>query len=594
MPGFVRYLIIALVFFSTSPIASVFAQSNAIINLNPNITYQTITGWEATAQSGQDFYQSLFPKYKDALYDKAVNELGINRLRVEIASGVENPTDNFLKFVNNPNDTTEREWSHIYSSEIINDNNDPNVINPSGFHFSSLDTEIEKIALPIKRLLRDNGNNLYLNINYVDFRDNCTNTQSCYEHYNSPEEYSEFVLATYQHLKNKYNLLPDAWEMILEPDNSPWGQSGNGTRIGRAMYASAVRLKNNGFIPRFIAPSVTNMNNLMNYISGIKAGIKQQGNLTDTQVTQFLKDNVEELSYHRYGQNDGILPALISESGSLGVNTSQLEHIGADYNELHNDLKDGNNSAWQQYTIAWPGGTDDGGAYFLVDNNNNPNPRLSTRAKYFRQYFHFISRGARRIEAATTNNAFDPVAFINNDGKWVVVVKAGSAGTLSINGLPSGTYGISYITTQTQNISPYYSDPPDQSVSNQQLTATIPAQGVITIYGKTHNSTPPPTQTPVPFFTPTSIPTVFSPSPTLNNHQPTASLPSPTHNPQPTTYNCITKGSGDADCNGHVDIFDYNIFVGEFIKTYSTKNADFDSSDEVDLVDFEILRSNYF
>src|SRR3989344_2439312 len=74
------------VFFSTN---NAFAQT---ITLNPSITYQKMTGWEMVAYAGQNT-SSAFPNYQDQLFDKAVNEAGINRLRLQIKSGSEKTTD---------------------------------------------------------------------------------------------------------------------------------------------------------------------------------------------------------------------------------------------------------------------------------------------------------------------------------------------------------------------------------------------------------------------------------------------------------------------------------------------------------------------
>ncbi len=89
--------------------SSVFAQSNTII-VNPNITYQTITGWEAEDQAGQAMQTGkvtgksnvnpAFAMYSPALFDRLVNELGITRLRVEVGSGAENTVDYYQQFLN--------------------------------------------------------------------------------------------------------------------------------------------------------------------------------------------------------------------------------------------------------------------------------------------------------------------------------------------------------------------------------------------------------------------------------------------------------------------------------------------------------------
>ena len=91
-----------------------------------------------------------------------------------------------------------------------------------------------------------------------------------------------------------------------------------------------------------------------------------------------------------------------------------------------------------------------------------------------------------RINAQTNNASFDPVAFINSPsnavmpGRWVTVVDATMAGSFTLVGLPTGTYGIKYTTGGQYNI-----DLPDQTLtSGQTLSTTIPAAGVLTVFQK--------------------------------------------------------------------------------------------------------------
>ena len=429
-----------------------------VINLEPAITYQTITGWEVTTQSGEDEYKNIFPKYKNVLFDLAVNDLGLNRVRLEIQSGTENPVDYSDQYLKGQ--ISRGVWKqHLY--EIINDNDDPNVINPNGFHFSMLDYKIDNVVLPLKQLLEAKGEKLYINLNYVDFG------SSSFEHYNNPEEYAEFVLATYQHIQSKYGFVPDAWEMILEPDNSAW----NGTHIGNCILAAAARLEANGFAPKFIAPSTTNMGNAISYFDAMSQAMSAKN------VSKYLA----EISYHRYsGVSDSNLQTIASRALQYGINTAQLEHIGSGYQDLHKDLKIGRNSAWQQYTLAYPDMSDNGAKLYMINtgNPNNPKITMSSRAKFLRQYFKFIRSGAKRIEATSSNNSFEPLAFINTNGKYVVVVKANSGGSFAVQGLPADIYGIKYTTSSHYNI-----DSPNVTISaGQPVNASIPAAGVITVY----------------------------------------------------------------------------------------------------------------
>ncbi len=56
---------------------------------------------------------------------------------------------------------------------------------------------------------------------------------------------------------------------------------------------------------------------------------------------------------------------------------------------------------------------------------------------------------------------------------------------------------------------------------------------------------------------------------------------------------CTLKASGDADCNGDVDIVDFEIWRKEFSRALDTNTADFNGDAVPDLIDFEIWRRSY-
>ena len=434
----------------------------AIIKINPTQKFQKMSGWEATAQSGEHSSKA-FDNYSRELFDKAVNDLGINRLRLEIRSGFENPVDYFSQWQSGQ--ITDGEF-YAKRHEIINDNDDPYVINPKGFQFSQIDSTIEKVVLPMKKLSAQRGESLFVNLNYVDFPKG--RGESNIRHNNNPEEYAEFMLATYQHMQNKYGFVPDAVEVILEPDNrTGW----SGEDIGKAIVATAKRLRANNFKPAFIVPGTTNASKAPIYIDQI-------ANVPGAM------EYVKEFSYHRYrGVSEDALNEIAERAVKYNKQTAMLEWIGADYKTLHEDLKLGRNSAWQQYTLAFPIVRDNGGKYFLINDKNPDKPviTMGSRTKFLRQYFRYIRSGAQRIGAETSNSNFDPLAFINADGRYVLVVKADVSGTVSVQGLPSGIYSISYTTAQQADVKL-----PDISLENDNaLNAAIPSAGVITIYAKT-------------------------------------------------------------------------------------------------------------
>jgi Bacterial Ig domain len=431
-----------------------------LIALNPLIKYQTMDGWEAVAEAGQ-LFSPAWNNYKNALLDQAVNDLGINRLRLEITSGIENPVDYFAQW--RAGQITESQYN-AKKYEIINDDSNPNNINPNGFKWSQLDSTMDNVVLPMRQRLQARGETLWLNVNYVDFG------TSAFEHKNNPAEYAEFVLATYQHLQSRYGFVPNSWEIVLEPDTATANWSA--TQIAQAIKASGDLLTANNFTPRFVAPSTTSAANAPIYIDQIA-------------LTAGAMQYVSEFSYHRYCcVTDSVLLSISSRALLFNKRAAMLEWIGADYNTLHEDLKYGRNSSWQQFTLAGPisWGPDNGDRYYIIDDTNTTNPIISigSRTKVLRQYFKFIRSGAQRIEALTGNDSFDPVAFINTNGKYVVVVNAANGGSFNVLGLPAGTYGIKYTTANQYNI-----DLPDVNLTaGQLLTTNIPTSGVITVYAK--------------------------------------------------------------------------------------------------------------
>ena len=83
-----------------------------------------------------------------------------------------------------------------------------------------------------------------------------------------------------------------------------------------------------------------------------------------------------------------------------------------------------------------------------------------------------------RIGATSSDAAMDPLAFLNRDGRYVVVVKAEAAGSLAVSGLPAGRYSMSY--TTEAGSSP---ETPITLAPGAPLQAAIPDRGVLTIAG---------------------------------------------------------------------------------------------------------------
>lgn len=424
----------------------------------PSVELQTMMGWEATGQVGQsECNATAYQNYRGALMDRLTNELGINRVRLGVNSGAENSVDWQARWRAGLVDraTFKQHWY-----ESINDNADPRVIDPAGFQWSWLDSDAEATVVPLRQRLAARGEKLYVTLNYTDF-----GGLSAFEHTQDPEEYAELILATFQHLQQRFGFVPDAVEIILEPDNTPnWRPD----VIGRALVAAGDRLKAAGWRPAFIAPSNTNAHTALLYVDEL---------VRVPRVFEYLTD----LAYHRYsGVSDEVIAGIAARGAQYGLRTGMLELIGADHEVLHQDLTLGRNSTWQQYSMAYCSTDDNGARHYNIDDSNPSNPviTLGSRSRYLRQYFLFVRFGAVRIGASSGDDRFAPVAFRNTDGRHVVVVKAGAGGNFSIEGLPPGRYGLKYTTGAQYDV-----DLPDVTLQGGQLLpANIPAAGVITIY----------------------------------------------------------------------------------------------------------------
>lgn len=460
------------------------------VTVDPSTTFQTIVGWEASAGMGQveepgGCLQTAYQNYKSQVLDLAVTELGLNRVRLSLDSGFESPIDYFTQYITGPvNSTTYAAWKATWFTPV-NDNTNPNFVDPTKFQWTRLDYNIDQVVNPLRQRLQAKGEKLYVNLNYNDFAQGHVKT---FIHMKQPAEYAEYIAAAFQHIQQKYGWTPDALEILLEPQNAgDINTTITGADLGAATVAAGNRLAALGFHPDVIAPSDASMGNSITLYDSM---VQTPG------VSQYLK----ELSYHRY-QNVSLanLQAIAFRGQRDHVRTAMLEwNQGNSIDTLIEDLTIGNNSAWQQYSIAYCANTTNPsvtGIYFQVNQSNPASPIVTTsyNARDYRQIFYYVRAGAVRLGAASGNTALlVPVAFRNANGTTVAVVRTLGAATFSVSGLPAGTYGVNYSVQQTYNV-----NLPDVVVTTGgSATVSIPAKGIITLYQRTGAPPPPPDTTP--------------------------------------------------------------------------------------------------
>lgn len=459
-----RVLLAAACASALLPCRIVASPARTTITIDPSQRHQVMTGWEAVAEVGDIDYIESFETWRDAALDAAA-DLNINRLRLKVSSGAENPVDHFARYKKG----LIRLDAYFKERFVaVNDNTNSDVIDPSGFHFSEIDHRIDNVVMPLRKRLAARGERLHV---MLQFQDATHRKPNGFEHSKIPAEYAEFMLAAAQHIRGKYGWVPDSYSMQNEPNNRGFW---NAAKLGKALVATGNRLVAAGFPkPAIVAPDCSNVRSAIRFFDDL---INTQG------VTRYLTD----FSYHRYGSTAGTdLQAIAARAGKHGLRTAMLEHIGSGHEHLHADLTVGNVSSWEQYTVAYPckGQCDGekGGSYFAIDTADPRKPRvvMGRRTKFLAQYFRYVRLGAVRIGAQSDNPGFDPVAFRNPDGTHVVVVKATEGGDFSIRGLPAGTYGIRHTAPKASDVAH-----PDVAIGpGQAVRASVPRNGVLTAYG---------------------------------------------------------------------------------------------------------------
>lgn len=473
--------------------------SGNVLTINAAQSFQTINGWSVTTRGWEqdkinDRYDPTARENAPEIVSRLINDAGVNRVRLEIQSGAENPTDHWAAFV--AGRLSYNGFKAKYY-EAFNDNANPFVANPAGFQWSQLDDKVEAIVLPMQAALRAKGEKLWINLNVVDFG---TGDKGNLDIAKAPEEYAEFVIEALKHLRTKYALIPDSLEIILEPDNGPtW----TGAEIGEAIKAVKTRMVADGFALQIIAPSTTKAAAAIPYFDAMTAA----GGSADV------------LSYHTYGTTDDALLSAIGVKGTTeSVETQMLEKTGAGIDQFYRDLTLAEVSAWLQWGAAAK--VDNGNNLLVADLTQPEGSRLTlaSRTRALAQVWRHVRHGYRRVGAGVNFSGVRALAFKAPDGGVVAVGIAARAKAFAITGLPAGSYAVEYTTDAelAVKVGTY------TLAAGETIAVSIPAEGVIVAYPIGGSAPPDPQPAPDPDPVPPPSPT---PSP----------LPGPVGNILPNT-----------------------------------------------------------
>lgn len=395
------------------------------VTIAPEETFQVISGWEFTARIWEmdkknNAYSGEWLKYRDNIINGLVDTAGLNRIRLEIPSGVENPVDYCSQFFAGALSYLDYK-AHFY--EKINDNDDPDEANAVGFQWSCLDYYVENLLTPMREALEARGEELYVVLTYVDFKQPAL--ASDLSHAAEPEEYAELIDNAFIYLNKKHGVTPNAFEIILEPDNTAdW----RGKEIAAGLLSVDRRLTKSGFAPKYIAPSTSRTFRTLPYFEAF-AGNKEALRKLST------------LAYHRYDPKRARrnLPKIRDRAEWYDLETAMLELTYATIDVLIEDLTIGNVSAWQQYGVPFkPISSDTLGA-------ESKKLELTNNFAPLALIFRNVRRGAVRIGAATSDPSLRTVAFRNADGRnTIFVLRKDNSGEgrsdITIDGAPAGDY----------------------------------------------------------------------------------------------------------------------------------------------------------
>ena len=437
------------------------------VTVDPSKRFQTMSGWEVTVYVTQfdkkgNRFDPTWHQFEDQIMDALVNDIGVNRLRLEVRSNAENTTSYWAQFERG--EISQKEMQRRFYHKV-NDNDDPFATDPAGFQFDEVDYQVERVLLPMAKRLQAKGEKLYVNLCFVDFDKGKNRTH--FNHAQNPEEYAELIAATFNHLKSKYGIVPDGLEVILEPDHTArWNQSGR--QIGEAAAAAMKRLTANGFRPELILPST-------------KRADLAVRKFEEAMQVPGVREHAGAISYHRYSRaTPEVVRGIASTARRYGVRVEMLEHVAGNSYHLHQDVQLANASAWQSYGIGgWA--PDDGkprrGSLIYIDPKTGAT-EPSHQGRRLLQDMRYVRRGAERMDAAVEVPKYFAAAFENPDGGQVVVVRAEEKGPIVIRGLKDDRYAATYANWRSGGNAARVI----QAAAAGAVVVHMPTKGVVTLF----------------------------------------------------------------------------------------------------------------
>jgi len=419
-----------------------FAQSAKVsVNANPAVRHQTILGWGKTTP-----WLPAHPLLREQSIDRAVNDLGLNRLRFEGMCG---------------NKVGHRSW------EWLNDNNNPAVINWKGFNTELLDARVAEWLVPWKQAVEARGEPFDLYVSPSFFKGGSSGDLPPW--LADPQEYSEWALALLLRLRDKHGIVPQYYSICNEAGNN---NVFTPKVVMRMMKALMPRLRQHGFKTMVQYPESINAAVAVRYLEAAR---------NDPEVWKW----VGLVSYHWYGKNNqASMVKLRDFARERRLPTAQTEFMNLTIDHLVDDLVLGGTSYWEVYGLATP---DYQAALSHVSSTTFRGGKWYWR---FRQVSHFVRPGAVRVGCTSSDEAVRCLAFEGKGRMVAVLINTTAphrARAVTVHGLKAGSYGVS----QCVKTGPTEELGVRQVGKNGTTEVDLQPNSVLTIYGRDDANRPP-------------------------------------------------------------------------------------------------------
>ena len=439
---------ILLVILTVLNTATLFTQ-NVSIGIDANNVYQTMDGFGTSLRVFNDPHVigattsapisaglTISTEEEDGILNLLYNDLGLTRVRP--ATGEDG------------------------AIEDPNDNNDPNITDPSQFDFGwkKMDAHIDYVSRVIPR-------------GVTTFFPSTIKIESWMTVAN-PEEYAEWAFMIIKRWKDQGYELP-YYSIINEPGYTRGG-IWPGTYMRDCIKLLGPKLDAAGIQTKMVIPDDLNAD---------EAFTRAQMILDDSVARSY----VGALAYHLYGGNNANKTAMMQLGQQYNIPIWMTEYSRPDAfawgNQIHDVIANYGVSA-VDHMWGFFGQQETNGTQLISLNFTGTNYTGYTINKQYYvtgQYSKFVKPGARRIESISSNNDVRVTAF--RDGVNVAIVVLNNHGNsqtvdFSLNGLSNITTLKAVRTSLTENLNSLG----DITVLNDSFSTILAANSITTFYNE--------------------------------------------------------------------------------------------------------------